>query len=127
MPIVGPGLTANAQVPQGDPLTTGGCQESLSSWMPGDRLHPSGLLTEGHLRYSQVGGETSSRDPPDLHRLVLAPCGQQPVVVGGEGKVGDEGRVSVDPRHRCFVRPTLRCQWQHGQAEGVDESGVDGE
>ena len=121
MPVVGPGLPADTQVPQGNPLTAGGCQEGLGSGMPGHRLHPSGLLPEGDLGHGQIGGEAGARDPPDLHRLVLAPRRQQAVVVGREGKVSDEGRVSVDPRHCRFVRPTLRCQWQHGKAKGGDE------
>ena len=89
--------------------------------MPGHSLHPSGLLPEGDLGHGQVGGEACARDPPDLHCLVLAPRGQQAVVVGREGKVSDKGGVSVDPWHRCLVRATLCCQWQHGKAKGVDE------
>ena len=121
MPIVCPGLSPKAQVPQGDPLPTGGGQDCLRSRMPGNGLHPASLLSKGDLGHGEVGGEASAGDPPDLHRLVLAPRRQQAVVVGREGKVSDEGRVSVDPWHRRFVRPTLGCQWQDGEAKGGNE------
>ena len=75
--------------------------------MPGNRLHASSQLSKGDLGHGEVGGEASAGDPPDLHRLVLAPGGKETVVVGGEGKVGDEGGVAVDPWHRCLVWPTL--------------------
>ena len=84
--------------------------------MPGHSLHSSGLLPERDLGHGQVGGEASAGDPPDLHRLVLAASSKQAIVMGREGKVGDKGGVTVDPWHRCLVRPTLCCQWQHGKA-----------
>ena len=107
VPIVCPGLSSKAQVPQGDALPTGGGKQGLSSRMPGNCLHASRLLSKGDLGHGEVGGEASAGDPPDLHRLVLAPGGKETVVVGGEGKVGDEGGVAVDPWHRCLVWPTL--------------------
>ena len=55
-----------------------------------------------------------------LHRLVLTPRGQQPVVVGREGKVGDEGGVPVDPWDCRLVRATLCLQRQNGKAVEAD-------
>ena len=88
--------------------------------MPGHGLNPSCLFTERDLRHGQVGRETDARDSPDLHRLVLTPRGQQPVVVGREGKVGDEGGVPVDPWDCRLVRATLCLQRQNGEAVEAD-------
>ena len=60
------------------------------------------------------------RKARDLHRLVLTPRGQQPVVVGREGKVGDEGGVPVDPWDCRLVRTTLCLQRQNGEAVEAD-------
>ena len=88
--------------------------------MPGNCLHSASLLSKGDLGHGEVGGEASAGDPPDLHRLILAPGGKETVVVGGEGKVGDEGGVPVDPRDCRLVRTTLCLQRQNGKAVEAD-------